>query len=71
MINILIHFDSGNPIVVSTDASQDGIAVCLAHKMENDDLKPVAFNSRTLSKEEEKYSILDKGIGHILGGKFF
>ncbi|XP_031347960.1 uncharacterized protein K02A2.6-like isoform X3 [Photinus pyralis] len=57
---ILIHFDPHKPIVVTTDASKQGIAACLAHQLDNGDLRPVAFISRTLSKAEENYSVLDK-----------
>ena len=57
---VLEHFDPSRPLILSTDASQYGIAITLAHKMTNGDLKPIAFISRTLSKVEGNYSVPDK-----------
>ncbi|XP_063933135.1 uncharacterized protein K02A2.6-like isoform X2 [Zophobas morio] len=57
---VLEHFDPSRPIILSTDASHYGIAAILSHKTTNGDLKPIAFISRTLSKAEGNYSVLDK-----------
>ncbi|KAF2898725.1 hypothetical protein ILUMI_07452 [Ignelater luminosus] len=57
---VLTHFGQNKPIAVSTDASQNDTVACLAHKLPNGDLRPVAFISRTLAKAEEKYSIFNK-----------
>ncbi|XP_031347140.1 uncharacterized protein K02A2.6-like [Photinus pyralis] len=57
---ILAHFDPNLPIVVQTDASQDGIAGALFNKNKNGILKPVAFISRSLMPAEKNYSVLDK-----------
>lgn len=57
---ILMHFDLKLPIVVSTDASQEGIAAALSHRTTDGSLRPVVFISRTLSDAERNYSVLDK-----------
>lgn len=57
---ILVHFDPKIPIILQTDACQDGIAGALLHKFPNGQLKPIAFISRTLMPAEKNYSTLDK-----------
>lgn len=58
--NVLTHFDPELPIILSTDASYNGIAAALSHQMKNGDIRPVLFISRTLSSAESNYSVLDK-----------
>lgn len=58
--DILMHFNPQLPIILQTDASQEGIAGALCHKLENGSLKPVGFVSRTLMQAEKNYSVLDK-----------
>lgn len=57
---ILVHFDPKLPIIVSTDASQEGIAAAMSHKMIDGTIRPIAFISRTLTQPEISYSVLDK-----------
>lgn len=54
---VLTHFDSKLPIIVTTDASEHGIAAVMAHKMPSDEDKPICYFSRTLSKAETTYSL--------------
>lgn len=57
---VLVHFDSDLPVKVMCDASSTGIGACMLHKFPNGNEKPIAFASRTLSKAEKNYSMLDK-----------
>ena len=52
---VLIRFNPKLPTYLTANASDLAIAGVLSHKL-NNDLKPVAFVSRALSKAERKYS---------------
>nr|XP_041633413.1 uncharacterized protein K02A2.6-like [Drosophila kikkawai] len=56
---VLVHYDPELPIVLTTDASNNAVAGILSHKIDND-LKPIAFVSRSLSKSEINYSTFEK-----------
>lgn len=57
---ILVHYNPDLPILLTTDASNDGIGACLAHKLQSGDEKPIAFASRTFGKSEANYAMVDK-----------
>jgi transposase InsO family protein len=57
--SVLAHFDPNLPIVVACDASPDGVAGCLSHKI-NGEEKPVMFISRRLTPAERGYSQLQR-----------
>lgn len=51
---VLVHFDPKLQVVLTTDASAEGIGACLPHILPNFEDRPIVFASRTLSKAEEK-----------------
>lgn len=53
---VLVHFNQDLPIVLKTDASNDGISGCLSHIMANGSERPITFISRTLMPAEKRYS---------------
>ncbi|VVC41753.1 Ribonuclease H-like domain,Integrase, catalytic core,Reverse transcriptase domain [Cinara cedri] len=57
---VLVHFNPSFPIILTTDASNDGIAGCLSHKMPDGDERPISFISRTFMPAENNYSVTDK-----------
>lgn len=57
---VLVHFNPKLPIVLTTDASDYAIAGILSHNFPNNELKPVSFVSRALTKAERKYSTHEK-----------
>lgn len=57
---VLVHFDPTLPIILETDASQNAIAGVLSHKFSNGTKRPIAFVSRSLSKCERNYSVIEK-----------
>lgn len=56
---ILVHYDPKLPIIVTCDASNDGIAGVLSHAI-NGQERPVFFVSRTLTSAEKNYPILHR-----------
>ena len=60
---VLIHFDPKLPIVVETDGSDYAIAAILSQvTVEDGDLHPVAFHSRTMQPAELNYEIYNKEL---------
>ncbi|XP_055922784.1 uncharacterized protein K02A2.6-like [Eupeodes corollae] len=56
---VMTHFNPKLPIVLTTDACKHSVAGVLSHRFP-DGLKPVAFISRSLSKSELNYSVIEK-----------
>jgi len=57
---IIVHFNPNYPIILSTDASNDGIAGCLSHKMPDGSERPISIISRTFMTARNNYSVTDK-----------
>jgi hypothetical protein len=57
--HLLAHYDSRKQIVITCDASDDGISGILSHRI-NGEEKPVFFVSRTLTTTEKNYPILHR-----------
>lgn len=64
---LLVHYDPSKPIVVTCDASNDGISSILSHRI-NGEERPVLFVSRSLSSAERKYPILHREALAIVFG---
>ena len=58
--NLLIHFNPKLLIVMACDASNYGIGAVLAHCMSDCSKHPIAYVSRSLTKEERDYSQVQK-----------
>ena len=66
---LLIHYDPEKKLILTCDASPDGVGAVLSHQCENGD-RPIAFASRSLNPAEKNYSQLDReGLKHNLWGK--
>ena len=52
-----MHYD---PFILACDASQYGNGAVLSHVMDNEQDRPIAYVSRTLSSAEKHYSQLEK-----------
>ena len=57
---VLEIYNRNLPVKLDCDASTYGIGAVLSHAYPNGEEKPVAFASRTLNKNEQNYSQLDK-----------
>ncbi len=58
--SLLVHYDPKKPLVIACDASQYGIGAVLSHVTEDQQERPVAYVSRTLTPAEKNYSQLEK-----------
>ena len=57
---VFVHYDPNKPLILHTDASQDGLGAVMSHIMEDGSEHPVGFVSRTMNVAEKNYSQLDK-----------
>ncbi|KAF2887595.1 hypothetical protein ILUMI_18578 [Ignelater luminosus] len=69
----LVHFDINLPIKLVSDASNVGMGAVLLHIYEDGSEKPIYLASRSLTKAEQKYSVIDKEAAAIYWGisKFY
>ena len=58
-LSLLVHFDQSLPVIVSCDASLEGIGAVQANVIDEVE-RPVMFISRSLSKAERNYSQLKR-----------
>ena len=58
--SLLIHYDPSKSLVLACDASQCGIGAVLSHVTEDQQERPIAYASRTLTIAEKNYSQLEK-----------
>lgn len=67
----LTHFDSTKPIIMTSDASTDGISAVLSTIVDGKE-KPIACVSRTLMPPEKKYSVIElEALAVIFGIRKF
>jgi hypothetical protein len=59
---ILTHFIPDRPIIVETDASDYALAAILSIQLENGEIHPVAFHSRSFNPTELNYDVHDKEL---------
>ena len=57
---VLCHYDPKKPVVVHTDASDQGIGGVLMHINENNREQPIAYTSRALTPAETRYNTTEK-----------
>ncbi|XP_055918925.1 uncharacterized protein K02A2.6-like [Eupeodes corollae] len=57
---VLVHYHPEWEVVLECDASDEGIAAALSHKLPSGEERPISFASRILSSPERNYSVLDK-----------
>ena len=55
-----MHFNPDLPLVLTTDATSQGIAAVLSHTLPNGEERLISCASRTLTAAKEKYSVIQK-----------
>lgn len=69
---VLAHYASDAPLVLTTDASSAGVGAVLAHRAPGGAERPIAYASRVLNSAEKAYSQIEKeGLAIIYGVKKF
>lgn len=66
--NVLVHYDVNLPLRLACDASAYGVGAVISHVMPNNDEKPIAYASRSLTKGEKNYSQIEKEALSIIFG---
>lgn len=57
--SIVTHYQLNLPLVLSVDASAEGIGAVLQHQYDNGALKPIAAVALMLTQSEKNYSTSD------------
>ena len=60
--DLLAHPDFTKPFHLQTDASNVGLGAVLLQSDDNDQLRPIAYISRSLTKSEQNYSTTKKEL---------
>ena len=64
---VLEHYQPDKPVTLAVDASPHGIGAVISHQLDNDD-RPIAYASRTLTAAERNYSQIEKEALAIIFG---
>ncbi|XP_039292569.1 uncharacterized protein K02A2.6-like [Nilaparvata lugens] len=65
---ILAHYDAKLPLQLATDSSAYGLGCVLSQIQKDGSEKPICYASRTLSKAEKGYSVIDREALAIVYG---
>ncbi|CAI6343879.1 unnamed protein product [Macrosiphum euphorbiae] len=65
---VLTHYNPDLPIVLTRDASNNGLGAVLSHVLSDNSEKPIHFASRALSSAEKKYSTTHKDALAVVWG---
>ena len=66
--NVLVHYDSNLHLRLAADASQYGLGAVISHTLSSREERPIAFASRSLSKNEQNYSQIGKEAPALIYG---
>ena len=68
-----MHYSEELPLIMVTDASNQGVGAVLLHRLQDGTEKPVAYALRTFNDREKQYSVIDKEAIPIIFGviKFY
>ena len=64
---VLVHYQPDKPVTLAVNASPYGIGSVISHQLDNDD-RPIAYASRTLTAAERNYSQIEKEALAIIFG---
>ena len=69
----LAHYSEELPLILVTDASNQGVGAVLLHRLHDGTEKPVAYASQTFNDRKKQYSVIDKKALAIIFGvtKFY
>ena len=70
--DVLVHYNTELPIILSSDASPYGIGSVLSHRLPDGSDKHIAYASRSLYATEKKYTQLEKeALSFVFGNSKF
>ncbi|RXN20196.1 olfactory receptor 4C3-like protein [Labeo rohita] len=65
---VLVHYDGNRPLKLACDASPYGVGAVILHILDNEEERPIAFASRTLTETEKKYAQIEREALSIIYG---
>lgn len=69
---LLAHCDPNQPVRLGVDASSYGLGAVLSHIFDDEEERPIAYASRSLSASEQNYSVIEKeALAIVFGIKKF